>query len=105
VNPPPATSSGAGTHAHAINDQGHNHTIPGTSLMTGSTLGVVYCHTGNCEGTGTVTIQSASTGITLDPDGAHTHTVETGAFDSGSTGSAAVDVTMPYLQLLACQKD
>ena len=37
--------------------------------------------------------------------GAHAHTVDIASFTSGSTGSASVDVTMPYIQLLVCRKD
>jgi hypothetical protein len=33
----------------------------------------------------------------------HTHTTDIGSFTSGSVGAASVDVTMPYIQLRACQ--
>lgn len=35
----------------------------------------------------------------------HTHDVDIPAFNSAPTGAASVDVTMPYVQLLACRKD
>ena len=33
----------------------------------------------------------------------HQHTTDIAAFNSGTTGSPSVDVTMPYVQLIACR--
>lgn len=47
-----------------------------------------------------VNIASFASGTT---SAGHTHDVDIAAFTSDSTGAASVDVTMPYLHLVACQ--
>lgn len=53
---------------------------------------------------GHVAFWSGSQGTTSTA-GNHSHSVSIGAFNTNSTGSASVDVTMPYIQLLVCTKD
>lgn len=43
--------------------------------------------------------------FTTDTAAAHSHTVDIPTFATDSTGDESVDVTMPYVQLLACRKD
>lgn len=73
----------AGAHTHSTSSQnccGSGSAAPRTNTDTNGSSG------------GSWSINSA---------GAHTHTI---SGTSASTGSASVDVTMPYIQLLACEK-
>ena len=83
----PAHTHAAGTLA-ADSGGAHTHPIPITS--GGSVSTTVAQGTTTSAGTA-----STSSG------GAHTHTV---SGSTASTGSASVDVTMPYIQLTYCQK-
>jgi hypothetical protein len=57
-------------------------------------------------GSHTHSVDVPATNTTNDP-GNHIHSVSASmaSFASQSTGSASVDVTMPYVQLLLCRKD
>ena len=74
----------AGAHTHPVTNTGsaHIHSIDVPSLPA--------------SGPGTSHAHAA----TADTAAAHAHGVTV-----GSVGVASVDVTMPYLQLLACRKD
>jgi len=60
-------------------------------------------HDATGGGTRPQEVSSADSTITLGGD-THAHSVDIPEFSSGSTGLASVDVTTPYLQLLACAK-
>ena len=78
---------GGGSHTHTVtNSGGHSHSVSINS--SGS-----HSHTFNMAG------------FNSGNGGSHSHTVDIGSFTSGSAGSSSVDVTMPYVQLLACEKD
>jgi hypothetical protein len=122
VDPPEATTSGVAAHSHTVdppntettNDGSHTHVL---DLGNG---GASSTHVQGSNLAGDAQIADSSVPVnsggahTHDVDisvfnsgsaGAHSHDVDLGAFDSASTGVAAVDVTMPYVQLLACRKD
>lgn len=111
--------SGAGTHGHTIVAGGgsHDHEIRTDVAGPFSTAAVGGVQDQAPSGIDTFTpIQSGgshSHSITAG-EGSHTHTVDSSAHShpitmAGNTGNntggvASVDVTMPYMQLLACQK-
>ncbi len=81
VDPPATVSDSQGTHTHTI----PTGTGAGSNAFVTPTRGV-------------------SSSLDTGSDGAHTHTTDIASFNSGSTGLASVDVTMPYIQLTYCQK-
>lgn len=84
VNPPNTSTSDAGAHTHnlyAALNSGSNHVAKSGTSSAGWWSGKV----------------------STAPN--HSHTVDIAQFTSGSTGSASVDVTMPYIQLTWCSKD
>ncbi|CAF1336347.1 unnamed protein product [Adineta ricciae] len=90
------TTLSSGTHAHSITDPGHNHSgstghgpySSGSYSMQSSGGG------GNDNGAHTHKIDTDYTGVTIQQDGSHTHTIQ------GSTGSQGanqpVDIMPPY---------
>lgn len=111
--------SGAGTHGHTIVAGGgsHDHEIrvDVSSGFASAAVGGVLDQGGSGSDTFSP-IQGGGThshSITAG-EGNHTHTVDSSSHShpigmGGSTGNnaggvASVDVTMPYMQLLACQK-
>lgn len=90
------TTLASGTHAHLINDPGHNHggSTGAASYSGGSYAMLSSGGTGNDNGAHTHTISTDYTGITIQSDGSHTHTVQ------GSTGAVGsnqpVDIMPPY---------
>jgi len=87
-------AASAGAHTHSITDPGHSHVLPyGDSGSEGD----------GWDGNGnSSTTNSATTGITIDSAGAHTHTVS-GA--TGATGSGtAIDNRPAYMALAYIMK-
>jgi hypothetical protein len=74
-----------------ITNDSHSHTITVDTTNSDHSHAVDVSSTTSTSGTGST----------------HTHTAtfDMSAFNTASAGSAAVDVTMPYLQLLVCVKD
>jgi hypothetical protein len=110
------TMQSNGAHTHPVNESGA-HTHNGTTLGNGGGTSWRPHWAGTIEpSAGSWTVPSAGSAHThtMQSAGAHAHVVyESGAHQhsvtvSGSTdasGVAEVDVTMPYLQLLACTKE
>lgn len=73
------TTDSAGAHTHSITDPGHTHTFPVTNMNQLVSGSIASTAPGPAA---TNTTNSATTGITVDSSGAHTHTVST-------TGTAA----------------
>lgn len=89
VDPPAQSTSTGGTHNHSI-------TI---AVDTSSSSQPSYP-------IGQISNNSPNTNFTsISTSGSHNHSIDIGSFTSASTGSASVDVTMPYVQLRACSKD
>ena len=135
VNPAPVSSGAESAHTHTVDppaastssNGNHNHTYAtlqadGTNGFTNGPGGVWVhreldtstegAHTHSVNITAFTSGQGSSHAHTVDVGnttstaaGAHSHTTDVAAFSSGSTGATSVDVTMPYIQLLACQKD
>lgn len=118
----PSGGTLAGTQGTALTNLGtraitqvpsHNHTVdpPNTGLSINNS-GNHSHNTGIRESYGTDGSNRYASGaanggsIYTSSDGSHNHSgsVDIGQFNSGSTGASSVDVTMPYIQLLACQK-
>jgi len=92
--------SGVASHAHdavasqAAGQNSHSHSIPSAEAHAFPAISdEVQEVTGPSDGAA-----SSST------EPAHTHALAFPAFETAETGSAAVEVGMPYLQLLMCQK-
>jgi len=120
------TMQTGGSHTHTMQSGGlHDHNIfleTAGNFGTGFIMGTVnqaggalssnavqndgfHTHTINSAGTHSHTINNAgSHSHTIGSGGSHTHTA-TMAGSTAVSGTAAVDVTMPYVQLLACSKD
>ncbi|MEM6994958.1 MAG: hypothetical protein AAF721_30880 [Myxococcota bacterium] len=122
VNPPNTATTNEPAHFHAVDppatnsgsDGGHTHTV---NIGNG---GAGNGHLQGVNSIGDPQIPDSSAPIVSAPDhnhlvniaqfnsgvgGAHDHSVNIGQFNSGSAGAPSVDVTMPYMQLLACQKN
>lgn len=83
VDPPNTGTSGDGGHTHSYEGWNWAGTHGGAGDWPAQTAG------------------SRTTG----GGGSHSHTVDIASFNSGTTGSSSVDVTMPYIQLTYCQKN
>jgi hypothetical protein len=117
INPPNTGTSGGGGHTHNLNDQsGIGDGLAGKNVGGGGHPGMPYSSgngpalvtTNNGSHSHNVNIPAfASSGSSNGNSGAsattHTHAVNIPAFNSSTTGLGAVDVTMPYLQLLPCR--
>lgn len=90
------TTDSSGNHSHTVTDPGHTHSQ--------TTINDDYNNSGgnppgfSADSAGSVTwnnINSSTTGISINSNGAHTHT-----FTTGSTGSGtAVTILNPYMRL------
>jgi len=118
VNPPNTGTNSAGAHTHNLRDGvgvgdglvgvnvggGGHPGVPGSSgngAALNTTSNGSHSHSvdiGAFSSGGSSTSQTGSGG-----GSSHAHAMDITAFNSATSGSAAVDVTMPYLQLLACQ--
>jgi hypothetical protein len=101
IAPPAAATGDAGSHAHGIDDPGHRHQYA-VWQAGGSGLWAPVPSVGNQVAYNT---GYSNTGITIQSGGVHSHAVDIAPFDSASVGVGALDVSMPYIQLLVCQKD
>jgi hypothetical protein len=117
VNPPNTGINSAGAHTHNLRDGvnvgdgligvnvgGGGH--PGVPNSSGN--GAALNTTSNGSHSHSVDIAGfnsggSSTSQTGSEGSAHAHALDITPFNSAPSGAAAVDVTMPYLQLLACQ--
>lgn len=101
------TTDSAGTHTHNVTDPGHSHTSNATGGQ--NNLGLCYANGNNTvidtdASSGelnvwtvpyALTINSASTGVTIQSNGAHTHT-----FTSNNTGNGdPINNLQPYFVL------
>lgn len=82
-----AASSAAGGHNHSVNDPGHSHVtvnyiVPNSSPNPGFDSGSLYGSTSAFSGTG-----AATTGISLNGVGDHTHVITASAGNTGGGGS------------------
>lgn len=85
----PGENRTVGRHSHAVADPGHTHTATaGNTIVAGNVPFVRFQSNGSgaAGSQGTLTTQTAATGITVEPTG-------------GFTGTNA-----PYVNLLACKK-
>jgi microcystin-dependent protein len=85
------TTGSAGSHTHSVNDPGHSHTYiknSGTGIETTGTIGAYDLLRGNV----TVSTGASGTGISLNANGAHTHTV---SGTNTTEGSSAVNANLP----------
>lgn len=87
----PSESAGAHTHTVSV-------TVDIASFDSGSS-GTASTGTQSADHTHTTDIGSFTSGA----GSAHSHSTDIVPFTSGANGTATVDVTMPYLQLTACQ--
>lgn len=100
-----ATAGSAGVHNHATNSAGaHSHDL---DLEAAGSYGTTHLM-GTINGAGgdvsSLPVGSAGSHThTISDAGSHTHSV-TLSGSTATSGIAAVDVTMPYVQLLACAK-
>jgi len=99
IDPPPTITTTDGSHTHSYNDlywsehwgdvdignDGWDNNVGGNSGQDYDNDGYQWVRT-----TGSA--------------GSHSHTVDIPPFTSSPTGVSAVDVTMPYIQLLVCKK-
>jgi hypothetical protein len=85
------TTSSNGAHTHSISDPGHTHFVPSGAPVSSS---IRYETSGAAYG-GSQTTGSSTTGISVQSNGAHTHTL-TGTTDS--TGSSGTNANVqPYI--------
>lgn len=93
------TSGGAGSHNHTVDVGATTSTTAGNHAHS---VDIGAFNSGNA-GAHNHSVDIPSTTSSTQSD--HGHTVDIGNFNSASTGQASVDVTMPYLQLLACRRE
>lgn len=120
------STNNTGSHAHSISNTtgGHSHTIQGSGTHNhtitmgegggfsfrpfwaggaGNSGSPQYTTPNGGSHTHTIGANTGTHGHSMSSDGGHAHTV-TLAGSTASAGAGTVDVTMPYIQLLACQK-
>lgn len=133
INEVPNHTHGVGTLSGTAGSTGSTHSHPVPEVTTGGVSSSSHNHSmalGNGEGTSSVRVQysrnpvpsgvptSMNTGFdtvphthtvpahTTSTSGSHTHAVTlTGSTGNNAGGVTAVDVTMPYVQLLVCVRD
>ena len=122
INPPNTATTSSGSHSHSVDPPNTSTTTNGnhTHVVDNANggLGSGYLQGANSIGDGDVADSSSpifSAGnhthtvnigaFNSGSSGSHTHTVDIGQFNSSSAGVSSVDVTMPYVQLLACRKN
>ena len=102
------TTSNNGSHNHGINDPGHNHTQWTTNDDFNNSGGNPPGFTGDSAGYRTWSnINTSTTGITVNNNGAHEHTFTTAqhdghthTFETASTGGdSVIDITNKYIVL------
>ena len=87
VDPPNTSTNTTGNHRHGMLTRQDDYNVSGGSGPSfGADNGPYTTHGANYTSYA----------------GNHAHSVNIGAFNSGSTGVSTVDVTMPYIQLRAC---
>lgn len=99
------TTDSQGSHSHSINDPGHAHSGTANTVVLGNTAGSGIGGGGSFGVTGNagLSINAAGTGISLNANGAHTHSVtSTGTFTTASTGS--VETRPVSLVVMTCVK-
>ena len=100
----PETSNTAGSHSHTISlGQGGGTDWTPAWSGTDNPPGVGNYET-PLDGSHSHTVNVDVPATTSTSAGAHTHSVSVTGGATSSAGVATVDVTMPYLQLLACAK-
>lgn len=98
-------STTGGAHTHTLNDPGHSHDVracwgPGSGGCAGFWDSSGYPNSAMIDaGSGD------PTGMTIEQSAGHNHSLDLSSLQTAATGAAEVPVTMPYVQLLACQKD
>lgn len=98
------TTSGAGSHSHSVNDPSHTHIYPKYAVLTGKS-GANPLWANDVEST----TSAATTGITIDGVGDHTHTFS-GTITTGSVtvayegGGQAFNTVPSYLALAYIMK-
>jgi hypothetical protein len=89
------TTAGAGAHSHSVNDPGHSHTnTTGNQILSNGTP--VFLSGYNNDGT----TNGATTGISINGVGDHTHTVSVSGGTS-TDGSSATNANLPPYYALA----
>lgn len=121
ANPPLTFTSEHPGHLHQVNPPSTDTTIDGshTHVVDIGLGGGSQTHLHGSNAAGDAAIPDGSDPITSAGNhdhsvdigtfnsglgGTHVHQMDIAAFDTSSVGAASVDVTMPYVQLLACQK-
>lgn len=90
------TTNSSGSHTHSITDPGHKHTITTINDDFNSSGASPPGFAADSAGTRTWDIMSTNmTGITINSDGAHTHTFTTASAGSGNSFS----ILNPYITL------
>jgi len=100
------SASGGGTHTHTTaNDGVHNHPLDlenDNGYSENYLRGALNNNGGNSQTTGPYDPTNAgSHSHSIPSSGSHSHSL---SGNTASAGSATVEVTMPYIQLLACEK-
>lgn len=88
------TTSSDGSHTHGVSDPGHTHTATFQSQGGSGYPGL----DGSGDAWSTAATGSSGTGISINADGAHTHTF---SVTSGSTGSSGTNANLPPYYALA----
>ncbi len=76
------TAASAGAHTHGITDPGHDHETGQEIVASGA--GAVVANTNDGNAPTTFPTETATTGITIVSDGAHTHSVTVSSGGSGT---------------------
>jgi len=91
------TSSSSGAHDHTINDPGHTHSESSspnviTSNIMSSVTGAAYSSSGIVYSVGSLShsVSYNVTNISIDPNGAHAHTISGTTAAAGSGSSIAI---------------
>ena len=98
-----ATSGDAGSHSHTINDPSHTHggLFNNGNIPAGGSGGNTAF-----SGTSAATVIGATTGISINTAGIHSHTVSgtTSSTGSGATHTHTLNLAVSYVDVIICTK-
>jgi hypothetical protein len=102
VDPASFTTSEGGGHFHTITNMGAGNGVSWRPHWSGTVNPAAGDYNTPTGGAHTHSINVPATTSSSEPN--HSHSVSVSGGSTASAGAASVDVTMPYMQLLACRR-
>jgi hypothetical protein len=98
------TTNSQGSHTHTINDPGHTHTLDRGNTSSTAGSGPMFFNGDGASGTRPTL--SATTGISINSAGAHTHTLSgtTNSTGGGASHTHSLDLAVSYVDVIVATK-